>query len=303
MKNILVAMNDAYVDKYEVVMRSLADTNGAGDIMIHLIYDDTLSDDMRERFAEKIREYGFCYAELKLEQKDVDFLSVIEFRRWGIAALYRLIALSIIDVDRFLWIDGDTLVLRDITEFYYQDFEENLIVAMEDAALTREYKKGAFTHLSDYESGIYVNSGVVLFNVAAIREADIIDNMWAWTKENADKLNYPDQDIINEVFKGKIKYNDYFLYNCQVGSLHWTKEQEALSKAVILHFVGGRPWEKTYRKKLGSGIDAGVWWSTAKRANSEWSKKYLPWRMYQLVNIMPWIWVYKVYYGLTKGRK
>lgn len=304
MKNILVAMNDAYVDKYEVVLRSLADTNSADDITIHLIYDETLSTEMRERFATAVRECGFCYAEVLLEPADIDFLSVIEFRRWGIAALYRLIALSKMDyLDRFLWIDGDTLVLRDITDFYYQDFENNLIVAMEDAALTREYKKGTFTHLSNYESGIYVNSGVVLFNVAAIKGSGIIEKMWDWTKENAAKLNYPDQDIINEVFMGKIKYNDYFLYNCQVGSLHWTREDEALSRAMILHFVGGRPWEKTYRKKLGSGIDARVWWNVAKRSNKEWGKKYLPWKMYQLFNIMPWIWVYKVYFRLLKGGK
>lgn len=301
MKNILVATNDAYVDKYEVVLRSLADTNDSGDIMIHLIYDDTLSTDMRERFAQKVREYKFCYAELLLEPSDVDFLSVIEFRRWGIAALYRLIALSKLDyLDRFLWLDGDTLVLKDISKFYYQDFEDNLIVAMEDVALTREYIKGDFSHLSKYDSGIYVNSGVVLFNTAAIRESDVVEKMWDWTKDNASRLNYPDQDIINEVFAGRIKYNDYFLYNCQVGSLHFTREKEALEKSCILHFVGGRPWEKDYRKKLSSGIDASVWWQVAKRSNTEWKKKYIPWRVYQLFNIMPWIWVYKAYFRLVK---
>lgn len=301
MKNILIATNDAYIDKYEVVLQSLADTNDTDDIMIHLIYDESLSPHLRERISSKARGLGFCYKELKVDAQDVEVLSDIEFQRWGIAALYRLIAISKLEfLDRFLWLDGDTLVLRDISEFYYQDFKGNFAVAMEDVALTREYAKGDFKHLSAYDSGIYVNSGVVLFNCEAINESGIIDQMWEWTRNNANKLNYPDQDIINEVFAGKIKYDDYFLYNCQVGSLHYTREKEALLQSVILHFVGGRPWEKDYRKKLSSGIDAEIWWRVAKKSDDEWKKRYLPWKLYQLVRVKPWIWFYKFYKRFVK---
>ena len=58
----------------------------------------------------------------------------------------------------------------------------------------------------------YINSGVLLINLKLLRENQTINELKNYIYQNKDILTYPDQDILNMLYKGKFlivsnKYN------------------------------------------------------------------------------------------------
>lgn len=300
--DVLIATDDKYVDKYLVMLTSLLENNQRHNICIHLIKSETLSETGIYQIENLILTYGQKLKTWNLTGQHIKKLDGIDFSKWGQASIYRLLALSILEgMDRFLWLDGDIIISGDLADFYNQSFDGNLIVACEDIALTGLYRKRLFTHISGLKDAIYYNSGVVLFNLIEICESGIIDTMWEWTRLHVKDLQYPDQDIINVVFNGRIKAEKPNIYNCQTGAIHWSLEKEILANAKIIHFVGTKPWDKEYRKKLSCAVTGNVWWKYAIK-NDMWKNKHLVWQIYQILNIYPWNIIYKIYWNIKNAK-
>lgn len=108
------------------------------------------------------------------------------------------------DIERFLYLDSDTLVLKDLREFYSVNFENNYL----QAALDRYPEFEGFKH--------YINAGVLLFNNQLIvrdRMVDRVKEEYDKYKRNNTEPLFRDQSVINKVFENRIllaprKYND-----------------------------------------------------------------------------------------------
>lgn len=92
---------------------------------------------------------------------------------------------------RMLWLDCDTIVDGDISEL----FEMNMI---------GYYFAGVKEHNKKNWIGDYINTGVLVMNLEAIRRDKIDDRIIALL--NKRKLDCPDQDAINLLAKGKILF-------------------------------------------------------------------------------------------------
>ncbi len=111
--------------------------------------------------------------------------------------------------DKAIYLDGDLVVLEDISKLYETDMESFLVAAVNDKLVTGneifcEYAKNAV----GIEPQKYFNSGMLLMNLRKFREENVearfLDLL---TRYNFDTVA-PDQDYLNVLCKGKVRYLD-----------------------------------------------------------------------------------------------
>jgi lipopolysaccharide biosynthesis glycosyltransferase len=123
------------------------------------------------------------------------------------AAYYRLLSPIIFDLNRIIYLDGDTLTFKDLNEMYQIELKDNYVYGILDF----------FAYGIDYlgiKSEKYINDGVIILNLEAIRKDkkiyDLINSI-----ESKMILNNQDQTLINFVFYPKIGIipSKYVIFN------------------------------------------------------------------------------------------
>ena len=104
---------------------------------------------------------------------------------------YRVSAPIIIDVDRIIHLDGDTLTLKDLTKMYNLDFNDNYILGFLD------YLSDDIDYLG-INSTKYINTGVILINLEKMRNDNKIVDLFNFINKKV-KLKRWDQTILNYV--------------------------------------------------------------------------------------------------------
>ncbi|MDB6454461.1 glycosyltransferase family 8 protein [Falsirhodobacter sp. 20TX0035] len=188
------------------------------------------------------------------------------------AALARMFLPRLVD-GRVLYIDGDTLVRRDLAPVFGTPLNGNLIGAVRDfgcsEALSRIRRgkswsyKGATkdaieTVVAPYDADSYINSGVILMDCAAIRDEDgLAETMVQF--ERAAAFRTVDQDFSNALFKGRIQHLNP-AWNASWGRSErhrsWIRQmghegpETFREKDGILHFHGPfKPWKALPRNR------------------------------------------------------
>ena len=112
-----------------------------------------------------------------------------------------LIPMYLKDLDRVLYVDGDTLCRKNISEFYDLDFEDKYYLA---GSLGADI---SIRQAKELNLPYYVLSGVLLYNIKKMNE----DNYFKQIQDNWRKcIGLPtvfsgDETILNYVFHDKIK--------------------------------------------------------------------------------------------------
>lgn len=242
MLNILISVNSSYLDKAETMLHSLR-MNNKEDVTVYLMNHSLNSDEIN-----KFQKYLNKRLKINFEVIDVsatvfDQLPVYE-DRFSIEIYYRVLAQFLLPktVDRVLWLDADIVLCGNIIGFYHQDFDGKLLAACPDASFNDEEIIKIKDNLGLPKEHIYFNSGVLLLNIEALREKTDFDEIVQTAQSIAEYFTYPDQDLLNYLYSGRIKYCDQNIFNCQPKSFgNLTKEQ--IKKIMILHYAGlQKPW-------------------------------------------------------------
>ena len=118
--------------------------------------------------------------------------------RWSYMSMMRLaLAKMLPGEDKVLWLDCDTIVDGDISELFELD-------------INGMYFAGAKETKKSFDDFGYINTGVLLMNLAEIRHSGIDDKLIRMV--NTHELECPDQDAINALSHGRMlfigsKYN------------------------------------------------------------------------------------------------
>lgn len=160
-------------------------------------------------------------------------------------------------IDKVIYMDGDTLVLKDLRPLFESDVENIYAAVAKDGIFYRFPKEMAEMGLD--KRGFYFNSGVMLCNLHQQRQDNIVSKLVEYVKTHEDF--YGDQDVLNVVFGDKLKLMSY-RYNCistffeadDLGFLsHYFGEQLPLDtfniyeNASIIHYAGDKPWQENYK--------------------------------------------------------
>ena len=174
---------------------------------------------------------------------------------------FKLFAIRSLDLptERILQLDGDTIINRPLDELLEMDLEDVICAATYDCILNA-YKTLVDIPLTD----LYYNCGVLLINQENWRKFQCEDEIVNHLLHVRNRYFTVDQDIINVLFRDKIKYlhlkynfnSGFFVYGIKESFRIYGLDatifsapslvEEAYQEPYIYHCMGamtGRPWE------------------------------------------------------------
>ncbi|MGI6510394.1 MAG: glycosyltransferase family 8 protein [Erysipelotrichaceae bacterium] len=239
--NILISVNKQYIDKARTMLLSLSlqvNENVTVYLMNHSLNDDAVAD--LKKYLEN--KCNFNFVEIDVKKTALDNLPV--YLHMSIETYYRLLAQFLLpaSVDRILWLDADIIILKDITDFYYQDFAGKLLVGCPDVNYNRKDILEIKEKIGISKQHIYFNAGVILFNLEQLRTETSEKEIVKTCQKLQSKVVYMDQDILNYLYQNKIKYENSEKFNFQLTNKHSIDEMN-IDEIHILHYSGPRkPW-------------------------------------------------------------
>jgi len=229
--NIGIACDDNYAKYAGVVIASvLVNANNETDLSFYIL-DGGVSEDNKNKILSlksiKPCEINFVSIDEALfeEYKQIKTHSYI-----SIATYYRLkLGTLLPKVDKIVYFDCDMVVNKDLTVLFSYDLEENVVAGVKDLN---------FRMLKRNPS--YVNAGMLVMDLKKIREQNIEEKFLEYTKEHIDRIKMGDQEIINEVLKGKIKL---LPDKWNVQTSNFTNRSIYTLDPWVIHYVGKqKPW-------------------------------------------------------------
>lgn len=204
--------------------------------VIHVLYTGDLGERLNDLLAMQTDNLRFEFTNVSKEIAEIE--SMLHCRDYYTNAIYyRLFIPDLFpQYDKAIYLDSDTVLLADIAELYNEDLGENLIGAVNDEAVINvpafcEYTQKAL----DIPPETYFNSGVILLNTKKMREMDFC-KVFREVLSSYDFVVAPDQDCLNLICKGRIKY-----FGVEWNKLPIGGELENLPK--LIHYnLTMKPW-------------------------------------------------------------
>ena len=198
-------------------------------VTIHLLHDNTLTEDNRDKFIQIADRYEQQLKFYNVEELCTDGLAKIEEHfpqakdsHFSIATFYRFFIPELFlpqGIEKAIYLDSDIIVNMDIAEFWQIDLGDKPLGVVTEADNGLPTKKGdtkgAILVREDViPQEIYFNAGILLMNLKVLHDEEA--NILAGMKFIGDYPNIIcfDQDILNYCFafsslKLPIKYNFY----------------------------------------------------------------------------------------------
>ena len=217
--------------------------NTQSKVIIHILHDDTLTEDNRKKFIRTAEKYNQT-----IELHDVteyaymindELVKVSE--NWTVGTLYRLFIPDVLpSVEKIIYVDCDIVFDLDIKELWDIDTEDYCMAGVHDYCTAVGSDRSVRDFLIGCNSHTYVNAGVLVMNLNLIRlRGNLFLNAMKWLKRHIHLVMFSDQDIINALFYKSIK-----LIDKRFNNIHSVTEQE--TKNTIIHTAGwDRAWEIT----------------------------------------------------------
>lgn len=260
--NILISCNRNYLPYAKVCVQSVISNHENDNLrffVMHLKSDSLIYTDFKKQFV-KVNiidvpipdEIG---KEIVLPRKYIPHVTV--------EAYFRLFIIDYLpkDVDRILYMDVDAVCNKDLSLIYDCDLRDCYVAGCKDYGfdLRPQLKEEVYGNLNIPLNRLYVNSGVLIFNLKKIREDFTQDDVMHWLKKIENKILFYDQDVINTLFYGngivelpKEMNMRPFHYSYNHHNDHYIKRH-----AYIIHY-GSKPWHNKFSDMAGE-----VYWKYA----------------------------------------
>lgn len=190
------------------------------DVKFYLMYDNLKKSDMA-KITDMIESHPEGSGQLVWIDMTGKFSNLFT-GLWKSCAVYFPLALpSICPDERILFLDADTMVTGDLTQFYNQNLEGYYLAGVQDYGMISDLNAGKTVPAGDnktiiikdyFETALgwnaeemkkYINSGMLLMNLKLMREDKIEEKIYKSLKERT--FAFPDQDCINFVCHDRIK--------------------------------------------------------------------------------------------------
>ena len=254
--SIAYAPDDNYVNQTVVSMKSALEHNEQVEFII--MYS--------KLSAESMQKLGAVGGSLRLIKMDESQFADLTLSKWVTVQAWFRIKLPDLckDLDKVLYLDCDTLIRGNLDELFSLDLTDKYLAGVKDVWGVSKYVKRL-----DMKSGVYVNSGMLLFNCDYCRKEHFFDKVVDFAKNNAKIIEFCDQDSINKVVdEHKLvispKYNLMDTW-WRGGYYEFEGEEEAeylqaKENPVIVHLTGLKPAFKGCGNKFKD-----EWWEVAKK--------------------------------------
>ena len=275
--NIAIALNRNVLQPTYVMIRSLVKNNDSHQIYVYVLYSELNEDDclflqdalMRGSKGEHRMNF------IKIDAAKISDLPHTSY--WPLEIYYRLMLPELLgdEIDRILYLDTDTIVNKDILDFYNINFDSSLLVATREVGFNERFaisdpaaqKWIAFFKELVEDGMTYFCSGILLMNLkeqySFQKYIDIFCSI-------SDRLAFPDQDLLNYAHYKQVKFVDEWKYGLLVDKAHemGMTYEDVRTNTFILHFAGySKPWNvNLVQYDIGK-----IWWEYAKDTPFYWN--------------------------------
>lgn len=176
-------------------------------VILHIFFID-LTEDERSCVERLLKLDGGHQIIWHLIEEDLTDKIQYDTGRFSMYTMYRFLAYKILDktITRCLWLDSDLMIRGDVRELYDTDMgDEYYFVG------AREISPHVAERFGEMRE--YTNTGVLVMNLEKLRSDDMMDEFWKYLFDPSIDHSIPDQDALNEVFRGKIRFVDQELWN------------------------------------------------------------------------------------------
>jgi lipopolysaccharide biosynthesis glycosyltransferase len=196
--NIAFSLNNKYINYFYTSLYSLLENSHKN--TIYKIYIQ-IGSSFHNNYKEIIKKFETIYFNCFIQFLDMnnDFSGAIR-GLLDISTYYRLkLPILCPDITRIIFLDSDTIVLKDLTEFYTLNFENKYILGRLDALSNELDSLGIYINN-------YINGGVLLMDLHNLRKFNYVDKFLGYIKlhNNYRYLNHHDQTLVNYVCHDKI---------------------------------------------------------------------------------------------------
>ena len=253
---IAYGLDNQYTYPTIVSMTSILENGSSRTYYIFYLLVDkkTFKKENKEKFVNLESRYERCEINI-IEISDENFQNA-NTKRYPLATYYRLILADLLpDINRIIYLDGDTLIYTDLSEMYNLDMGNNIILGFVD----NSYKKAEEFGIKTYK---YIVAGVLLINLKKIRKENFTAKFFEFMDKNQDKLTQEDQTVINIVLHGRIgflppkfgiwnfvnkeavlRHNNYGNENLGIKAYDEKEILKAWNIPSIIHYVRAKPWK------------------------------------------------------------
>ncbi len=229
--NVCLSCDDNYSKHAGVVIASILANASTNDNLNIYVLDGGISDEHKQEILslKLIRDCCIEFVSINPQMFD-DYAKIHTHSYITIATYYRLkLATLLQTVDKIIYFDCDMVVNSSLANLFNTNLDNYLVAGVKD--INKKMLK---------KNPEYINAGMIVFNLKAMREQNIEEEFLSWTKRNIENIKVGDQTIINEVCKGKIKIVDD---EWNVQSSNFTNRSSYTNNPKVIHYVAKRkPW-------------------------------------------------------------
>lgn len=168
-----------------------------------------------------------------------------------VATYFRILLPEILplEIEKVIFIDCDIIVKENLGELFKIDISKYSHAAVINPFTDSYSVKKRLDIKQEYE---YFNAGVLLINIKFWRNYSVTEKALNYLKENFNKIEFWDQDVLNFLFQGMWleldpKWNVQFFFFFNENQKYYPKInfQEIQANPCIIHYTGGgkcKPW-------------------------------------------------------------
>ncbi len=248
---IACAFDDAFAPHFATCVTSIAASRGAEGVHLIVLGGPGLSSATWMKIRDYVRQLGLT-AEL-LTPSDGALRSLPHAAIFSPLVWYRTLLPDLLaEHDKVLSLDADTLVLQSLAPLFTRELGSNLMSAVASAPGRSSYAQAGFAGLEPVRR--YFNAGVMMLNLAAMRESGTGARAIALGNEKGAQFFFAEQDALNhlcrdcwEMLHPKWNALSYLWMAPDYADDTYTpleRETARVSPAVV-HFEGGvmvKPW-------------------------------------------------------------
>lgn len=264
---IMFCFDTNYVIPAAVAFYSLLEhANKEYKYIFYVLHTDISKDQqkkLRETLVsfEDIYQLKFINMENKLEDLWNKINSKVHFTK---EVLYKLLVASLFPQhDKIIVSDVDVVFLRDISDSYFSfdaKKDDYYMAGVKPIGYLKKFNTVYKDNFTEEEIELMNGNcgGYIVFNLYKIREDKLEEEFLDYIEKYADKIIYPEQDVLNIVTKGKIKYLDLNYVTCTYmwdfyanpedldSDDNYSKKEllDAMNNPVQLHYASTeKPWK------------------------------------------------------------
>lgn len=254
--NLLVTLDSAYIHILCVMLKSILISNPNTKFTVYML-NSSLTEDDFEKVNNYLQNDRIKLVDIKINDELLDGAPVTD--RYPKEMYYRIFAAKFLpqDIDKILYLDPDLIVRKELDSLYNMDLGDNYFAAASHVGKFLTSFNALRLEMED--EAPYINSGVMLINIALLRKEQDLQEVFDYIEEKKNFLILPDQDVISAVYGERIITIDPFIYNMNDRLFFSTESikkgitvEWVAENSVVIHYFGrNKPWKDSYVGFLG----------------------------------------------------